>query len=366
MMSSDAILAVDEEFEIRPAGPNDHGPLLALMAKIYRGDCAARYQRLYRSNPHGVALTWLAIERESGEAVGCTSLFPRRMRVLGRERHGSIGGDCFVEPRVRRRGLAVALHRASFAQMRAAGVDFMYGPPVPNNLAALLKAGSSLVGDYGRWVRPLNGRAAFRGAFSRQPGPFVARMSGLPLRMLDCLRRVPVRGYTLDEAPSFGNEFDDFFERASATHTIACVRDHAYLEWRYSSGPARRQIALALRREGALVGFVAMEIDGERGALVDVFTAADHDSTDVALCLALDYAAARGCASVDVSATERSPVARRLGRFGCILRSARGFQVAVNPRDTQARVLLTADSWHLMEADKDLDTVFASDAQPTP
>jgi hypothetical protein len=40
--------------------------------------------------------------------------------------------------------------------------------------------------------------------------------------------------------------------------------------------------------------------------------------------------------------------------------------VAVSPRDTQAHVLLTADSWHLMEADKDLDTVFASEAQQIP
>ena len=140
-------VAAGARFDIRRADEDDRDSLLALIGKLYRGDGVARYEHLYQSNPHGPALTWLAIETATGEAVACTSLFPRRVRVAGRERAGSIGGECYVEPRVRRQGLAVALHRASLALLREGGVEFMYGPPVPNTLAALLKAGSTLVGE---------------------------------------------------------------------------------------------------------------------------------------------------------------------------------------------------------------------------
>jgi hypothetical protein len=275
-------------------------------------------------------------------------------------RAGSIGGDCYVEPRVRRQGLAVALHRASLAEMRAGGVDFMYGPPVPNNLAALLKAGSALVGEYRRWVRPLNGGcASARAAAARRPRPLLARMIGVPLRLLDHMGRGSMRGFSVEEVARFGTEFDDLFERVASTHTIACVRDRAYLAWRYTD--PRRQVPLALRRGDELVGLVVMEMDQDRAFLVDVFTASDAASTDVALRLAMQYAAARGCFSIEVNATERSPVARRLARLGYIARGARGFQVAVSPHDEQAGVLLASVSWHLMEADKDLDTVFEPD-----
>src|SRR5688572_10523544 len=178
-------------FEIRRAEDDDRDALLRLIGKLYSGDSVARYEHLYRSNPHGTALTWLAIETATGDAVACTSLFPRRVRVAGVERLGSIGGDCYVEPRVRRQGLAVGLHRASLREMRDGGVHFMYGPPAPNNLAALLKAGSTLVSDYRRWVRPLHGGIG-RASRSR---PLAARMIGLPLRLLDRVGRGAMRGF---------------------------------------------------------------------------------------------------------------------------------------------------------------------------
>src|SRR5215216_4470836 len=165
-----------DDFDIRLADANDGEEVIRLMGKIYSGDMTARYDWMYRSNPHGQALTWLAIERATGEAVGCTSIFPRKVYVEGRERTGGIGGDCFIEPRVRRRGLATRLHAASFHEMRAGGVDFMYGPPTPNNLGALVKAGSKVVTNYRRWVRPLTGLAAYRAAFARVPTRFEASL----------------------------------------------------------------------------------------------------------------------------------------------------------------------------------------------
>ena len=343
------------EFEIRDASPDDRAHVIRLMGNIYPGDVAAHYDWLYRDNPHGRALTWLAIERESGEAVGCTSIFPRRGMIEGRERLGSIGGDCYIEPRVRRRGLATRLHVVSFEGMRRAGIEFMYGPPTPNNLGALVKAGSHLVTSYRRWVRPLTSHGAYQAAFSRLPNRFEARIAGLPILMLDRLTRSDARGFTVSEVFEFTDEFDILFATAAQTIPVACVRDKSYLAWRYRSG---NQKALAVRRDGELAGFIALEKSGHEAAIMDIFCPSDPRLMDALLRLVIEYATAWDCTRLQMRLTEGCAMSRRLLRHGFIAREERGFQVAVNDEDAQAPTLLAPGAWHLTEADQDLETIF--------
>jgi GNAT superfamily N-acetyltransferase len=315
---------------------------------------------LYESNPHGTALSWIAIERESGEAVGCTSIFPRRVIVRGRQRVGGIGGDCVIEPRVRRQGLATALHAVSFAQMRERGVDFMYGPPTPNNLGALVKAGSHLVTNYRRWVRPLTSRGAYRAAFARVPTKGQAHIASIPIMVLDRLTKSDSKGFTLEEISSFGDEFDAMFEHAAGEHTVVCSRNSEYLAWRYLEAPAHRQTPLAVRRKGELVGFVALERAGEFAAIADLFSAPDPKLIDPILQLAIEYAQAAGCSILETSGTQDSAFSKRLRRHGFIGREERGFQVAVQSNDPDLDVLIHSESWHFTEADQDMDRVFIS------
>lgn len=349
-----------DKFEIRAASHSDREHIVDLMGKIYPGDMRARYEWLYEANPHGPALTWLAIERESGDAVGCTSIFPRRVIVSGHKRIGGIGGDCFIEPRVRRQGLATDLHSVSFAQMRERGVDFMYGPPTPNNLGALVKAGSHVVTNYKRWVRPLTSRGAYRAAFSRVPTKVQAQLVHIPIVVLDRLTRSDVRGFTLHEVYDFGDEFDAMFETAAAAHTVACSRDSRYLAWRYFAAPARRQIPLAVRRDGELVGFLALEETGEFAAIADLFSAPDTRLMDAILQLAIEHAMAAGCSVLETSFSQGCALARRLLRHGFIGREERGFQVALQSDDPQADALISGESWHFTEADQDMDRVFVN------
>ena len=349
-----------EKFEIRTATHGDREHIINLMGKVYSGDMRERYAWLYENNPHGDALSWVAIERETGEAVGCTSVFPRRVMVDGRERIGGIGGDCFIEPRVRRQGLATALHAVSFAQMRERGVDFMYGPPTPNNLGALVKAGSHLVTNYKRWVRPLTSRGAYRAAFSRVPTKGQAQLAHIPIMVFDRLTKSDARGFTAREVYEFGSEFDAMFEHAAAQHRVACVRMSDYLAWRYLDAPAHRQTPLAVRQNGELVGFVALERAGEFAAIADIFSAPDARLLDAMLQLAIDYAGAAGCSVLEVSTTQDSALARRLRRHGFIGREERGFQVAVENDDPQIDALINAQSWHFTEADQDMDRVFVT------
>jgi hypothetical protein len=235
----------------------------------------------------------------------------------------------------------------------------MYGPPNPNNLAALIKAGSSLVTSFKRWVRPLAGRAVYRAAFARAPSKLGARIADLPVRVLDRLTRADSSGVALKRVTEFGSEFDCLFERAAREREIVCVRDSRYLAWRYLAGPTCCQMPFAVLKEGELAGFVALELIGEQAAVVDLFTVADSKLIDATLQLIFDQVAEGGCSGVEISCTPEAIVTHRLRRLGFIARSERGFQVAAPSKDAQLETLLEANAWHFMAADQDMDTFFS-------
>ncbi|HEV8614022.1 MAG TPA: GNAT family N-acetyltransferase [Methylomirabilota bacterium] len=346
------------DLDIRRAAPDDAKTVRSLIARTYVGDAAIRHAWLYEGNPHGRALTWLARDRASGAVMGGTSLFPRRVLVDGRLRIGAIGGDCFIDPAYRRRGVATALHRRCFAEMADAGVAFMYGPPFEANLHALVKAGSRPVTTYRRWARPLTGSSAYRAAFSRAPSRVSAGLAALPIAALDWWHRGDPLGLTLEPIVEFGAEFDRLFERAAAAHRIVCVRDRAYLAWRHLSSPVSRQTMLAVRSRGSLLGLVGLEQLNGTAAIVDFFIAAEPAVIDATLGALARTARAAGCDTLEGHFMQGCVVSHRLRRFGFVPRPGRWFQVSVATSDPQRATLLDPTAWHFTESDQDLDSTF--------
>jgi predicted acetyltransferase len=347
------------DFLLRRAVAADRERVIAIVSKMWSEDISERYEWLYLSNPHGRALTWLAVEQATGEAVGCTSIFPRKVMVDGRRRCGSIGGDCYIDPRARRRGLATALHRLSLKEMREEGIDFMYGPPNPNNFAALIKAGSHGVTHFKRFVRPLKGSSVYRFAFDRSPSKLEARLAGLPIVILDRVTKVAARGLRLEPVSEFSEEFDTLFEQADTSAGVVLVRDSKYLTWHYQQGTSRKQIPFAIRLDGNLLGLAALEFADDHAAIVELFTIGDVKLVDAALQLLLSKATEMGCSVLEISCTPNGLIASRLQRFGFVGRSERGFQVAVAEDDGQLTTLLNPESWNFLAADQDMDSFFS-------
>ena len=84
----------NDQYVVQPADINDRDRLIRLIGMMENvPDASARYDWLYASNPHGFAQSWIAVERETGRAVGCTSFFPRKVLIDGAQHSGSLGGD---------------------------------------------------------------------------------------------------------------------------------------------------------------------------------------------------------------------------------------------------------------------------------
>jgi GNAT superfamily N-acetyltransferase len=319
---------------IARADARDRSTVLTLLAEHTPGtDVARRHAWLYESNPHGPAVTFLAYD-EDGTPMGLTSLFPRRVLVKGEVRIGSIGGDGYVRPTYRRRGVATALHRACLSLMEenlraGVGVEFMYGAPEPNNLGALERAGSRTITRLRRYGRSGPIQAVFRlgGALRRQKRTRLDALEGADPRVTAV------------------------FSEAAVNAAILPVRDPTQYAWRFRT-PSRAQHAFAVLEDNAVVALCALERKGSTVALIDFL--APHDRWSATL---RGAANAAGGETLTTITTDGSSAATDLVCAGFLPRESKGFQVLAPADHPRLSTLLDPGSWHYVWADGDLDHV---------
>ncbi len=319
---------------IARAAPSDRPTVLTLLAEHTPGtDVARRHAWLYEKNPHGPAATFLAYD-EDGTPIGLTSLFPRRVLIKGEVRIGAIGGDGYVRPAYRRRGVATALHRACLALMEenlrsGHGVEFMYGAPEPHNLGALERAGARAMTRLRRYGRSGPIQAIFRlgGALRGQKRARLDPLDGVDPRVTEV------------------------FAEASVNAAILPVRDPAHYAWRFHA-PSRAQQAFAVVEDSKVVALCALERKGSTVALVDFL--APHDRWSATL---RGAANAAGGEMITAVTTDGSSAATDLVCAGFLPRESKGFQILAPHDHPRLATLLDPGSWHYVWADGDLDHV---------
>jgi len=334
--------AKEEAALVRRAGPGDVAVVLELLREHYGEghDVAARHEWLYRQNPHGEAVTFLAFDRATKTPAGLTSLFPRKVWVEGEKHLGSIGGDGYVRPRFRRRGIATALHRACLQSMGPGTVELMYGPPEPHNLAALVRAGSKVVCQLRRFVRPLDARRLARLGLVSEPLSRLLRPKRSPLR----LRAVE---------PNDLQGIDRIWSRAAPDLDIAPIRDSRFYDWRYLRCPGGKQRAFYVMDGERRVGLCAIERNGKRTVIVDIVSERrNYEAMIDAICFHC-----AGDEAIEIRLNERGPIAALLWRKGFVPRDRKAFQVLVDAKHPSARKLYRPQAWYYTTGDGDVVSV---------
>ncbi|MEO8699139.1 MAG: GNAT family N-acetyltransferase [Kofleriaceae bacterium] len=321
-------------FEVREATEADHSEIEALIGEMIPGvDVGARWKWLYETNPGGRALTWFAIA--DGKVAGCTSMFPFRLWLDGKEVRGALGGDGYVRPAFRRHGIGAKLHDASRLAMPKHRLGCMYGAPGEMNLTPLKHGGSREVGHVTRWVRPIRSEAL------RLPG------------VLSPLLR-PRTQVRLEPAVELDERIDRLWTECRDAFRLACVRDAAFYTWRFHEAPAQRQPTYIVVDRGTPIGACALEAleHGRIHRIIDLLAAPAHWPA----CLA---AITRFCADttpaalVDIKLFERDGRSRPLLRSGFTEREHKPFLCMIPAHGD--RRFLDADRWFYTQADSDLD-----------
>ena len=347
------------DYAVRLAQPADRPGLLELMeGTVAAAPIGPRHAWLYEKGPDGPTWTWLAQHRATGQILGCTSILPRRFWLDGRQVLGGMGYDAWVRPEQRRKGIVSALHKASREAMRTgeAPFRFMAGPPVVENLEALKKVGSSVVGTLRFLALPLtsegvsnwlNMSPGMSWAMSRTPGidtllagvrrlvGGVGRPNGLQVRVVD----------------AFGGSFDDLFEAATLRHRVIGRRDAAFLAWRYRDNPVVSQRILAVESGRRVIAWVAVERGPKGWLLVDHLLPADRNLASDALAAVVGFAAMQGASRLSLRINPDNADARTfLGQAFLPGRMRESQQVLCDDPETLG-VLSAHSGWHFTSGD---------------
>ncbi|MEO8846149.1 MAG: GNAT family N-acetyltransferase [Kofleriaceae bacterium] len=327
-------------FDVRAATDADRPEVVSLIREMIPGvDANTRVSWLYERNPAGRALTWIAVE--NGEVAGCTSFFPFRLWLDGEAVLGALGGDGYVRPKFRRRGLGGVLHDASRQAMTALGIGCMYGAPGAMNLTPLKHGGSREVGHVARWLRPLRGSAI--GIKS----PFLDRLVRGILR--------PRFAPSLEPMLSNDPRVDEVWRKVAPTIRLGAIRDSAFYTWRFLDAPAHREPAFVILRGGDPIGACSLEVmgGGKSVRIVDLVTS--PGSWNSSLSGIARHVAESNARTVDIKLMAIDGERRQMWRAGFTKRDSKPFLVMI-PEQGDPR-FLDPQRWFYCGADSDLDSL---------
>ncbi len=322
---------------VREATKADRPEIEALLAEMIPGcDVQARIRWLYETNPGGPALTWLA--EEDGKVAGCTSFFPFRLWLDGKEVRGALGGDGYVRPAFRRRGIGAMLHEASRAAMPAHQIMCMYGAPGAMNVTPLKNGGSRETGQVVRWVRPLKAEAL------RVPSPLSSAVSWA-LRPRIHARLIP--------AVANDPRIDAVWEQARDGMKLAAIRDGAFYTWRFQAAPAGKQPTFVIIEQDRPIGACALESigDGRIQRIVDLIAVPGEWRT--CLLAAVEHCRSTPAELVDIKLLEKDSAKRPMYRSLFVDRGKKPFLCMIPPGGDER--LVDPSRWYYTNADSDLD-----------
>lgn len=325
-------------FDVRLATDGDKPEILALIGEMIPGvDVAARWRWMYETNPGGRALTWIA--SEGGKVAGCTSFFPFKLWLDGMVVRGALGGDGYVRPAFRRRGLGGLLHDASRQAMREHGIGCMYGAPGAMNLTPLKHGGSRELGHVSRWVRPLRGA-----------GIGMSSVDGAVAAVLRPLRD----GMRLEAMLPHDDRVDAVWRAAREELRLAAVRDAEFYTWRFHDAPSQREPAFVITRRGQPIGACSLEAmnDGRSLRIVDLVAVpgAWHLALRAIVRHATDHTNAH---MIDIKLMTLDGRRRAMWLSGFVERDSKPFLCMI-PKEGDRR-FLDPDRWFYCGADSDLD-----------
>jgi hypothetical protein len=327
-------------FDVRQAGEADRPEVAALVREMIPGvDVTARLRWLYETNPAGQALTWLA--SENGEIAGCTSYFPFMLTLDGRHVRAALGGDGYVRPKFRRRGLGGLMHDAARSGMKANDIGCMYGAPGAMNVTPLKHGGSREVGHVARWARPLRG-AAF----------------GIGVTPVDELVREVLRprfAPRLDPMVAGDPRVDEVWAGFAPTIRLGAVRDARFYTWRFLEAPSQKEPAYVIVARGRPIGACALEAmnGGKSLRIVDVM--AIPDRWHACLSAIAHHAVETGAETLDIKLMAVDGRRRQMWRAGFFERDSKPFLVVI-PVDGDRR-FIDPMRWFYCGADSDLDSL---------
>ena len=258
---------------VRPADLDQDRDLLVRTLSQYLTPTSshARFEWLYRRNPHGPTRAWLAVDNDSGEVVGASAAFARRLMVKGTERPAWVLGDFCIADKYRSLGPALQLQKTTLQAVQDMnGAGFCYDFPSKRLTATYQRLGIKPVDQMVRLVKLLRVdrkmeqlcRSKTLAKAGALMGNMLVRLSGVNLRS----------GKDWDfgiHSGDCGEEFSTLEKTLPGADGIEVRRCAEYLNWRYLRHPLVQHQVLTARKAGELKGYLIFNCPDEHAHIAE-------------------------------------------------------------------------------------------------
>ena len=255
----------------------DEEEILALRRLVFsEGEEARNSESYWRweyvDSPAGPATIWLAVA--DGRVVGHYAVRPVRMQCDGEALAGSVSLDAMTHPDFRRESIFATLGRETYKDVERAGLDLTYIWPREISMrGTIAKFDWVYMCTLRVVVKPLNLASVVDRVVPNRALAWPAKgLGGVLTRRLNKAAEIsPHEEGQIRWIDRFDGRMDLFWERVSARHRIATVRDSVYLNWRYFHNPGRQYEAVVGETNGSVLGYVVfrcMEHSGLRGGMI--------------------------------------------------------------------------------------------------
>ncbi len=314
-----------------------------------------RYDWIYQKNPDGKAFSWIALETEKGTSAGTVSLFPRKMRTMGREVWVGIAGDFAVNREHRGSNVAIKLQRAVTASLNQNNFEFIFG--ISNRKAELvqLRVGYLLLGKIDRWAKLLKTRRYFKASalhwLVSKPLDFIMKIFSKEARYR---RR---KDYAIQSLNSFDQRFDHLWDKASKQFKIIGQRSKEYLNWRYGKSPHRNHkiFSLVQKDNQEVWGYIVYYLQDKVVFVVDILFLDFNLILESLLSEFILCIRDQEVESISILLFGCPPLAEKLRSFGFHPREKdSSVMIYLDKNYPCADFILNRNNWLLLEGDRDI------------
>lgn len=314
----------------------------------------ARFDWLYKSNPHGIATAWLAIAAATESVVGVAAAFPRIIYCNGRRVKSVVFGDFCIDPQYRSLGPALQLQQACLQPINAGDVDCCYDFPSANMMAVYRRLRISETGTMVRLAKPLRVDRKVR-EFVSVPGisQSISLVGNLFLRLTDGFSSASHDLQCSFQQQPCGEEFTLLAEQTGDRCGIHIERSAAYLNWRFLSHPLLRHEMMTVRNQGKLVGYAVFTQTGEDATLIDLFGFPDQNILRGLVQSLFAQLRKRGVVMISAPIYSSHPWMSMLGDLGFKKRETTPVVIHWAPRLRNQATTNSAATWCLISGDRD-------------
>ena len=334
----------------------DRGRILDLWRDNLPQASPNRYSWLYEDGPSD---GWI-VKADETTTVGAVGLMGRTIKVFDRLLRAGQPIDLNIDADHRTVGPALGLQRALTSTVDRGEYDLLYAFPNAASEPVQRRAGFRVLGDLGRWAKPLSVgntlSTRIRNPLARRAAATVVGPM-LKLASPETFYRRPA-DIQVHVADHFDTRFDALWETAAAQFPIVGERTSEYLTWRFGRCPdARYRVLCISNHEEELLAYLVYQ---QRRTMIHVgdlfFAHPRHIDTLLTECLRL--ARRQKAEAVIAVYLGGRTVTERLKHFGFWQRpclwNALLYVDKHSPPETSGP-LFDVQNWHLTYADIDTD-----------